>query len=96
LNALATPTAGFALPAAVTLEDVGEIAARALVALHGCDGAWVVDAAALRAFDSSCLALLLELQRAGGARALQVRGAPPRLRQLAGAYGLDFIFDVTG
>jgi len=54
-------------------------------------GAFVVDAGALRSFDSSAVALLLELrrdaQRAG--RALNVTNWPPRLRELVAAYGVQ-------
>lgn len=83
---------GFALPAKVTVVEAGDVAAQALVALRasGSAQAWMIDASALQSFDSACLALLLELRRHSGGRVLHLRGAPPRLRQLASAYGLEF------
>ena len=82
----------FVLPASVTVADAGTVVRQALGALRAEPTAhvWEVDAVALRDFDSSCLALLLELRRQAGERALRVRSAPPRLAHLATAYGLDF------
>lgn len=50
----------------------------------------VVDAGSLSRFDSSALAVLLACRRQAQAlgRAFYVRGLPPRLRQLAGLYGV--------
>ncbi len=50
----------------------------------------VVDASALRQFDSSALAVLLEYRRQALAagKAFSVRDAPERLLQLAGVYGV--------
>ena len=50
----------------------------------------VVDAGALRQFDSSALAILLECRRQALAagKAFSVRDAPPRLLQLAQVYGV--------
>lgn len=58
-------------------------------------GAVTLDCAALQHFDSSALALVLELGRqvrAKGAR-LHVRGVPQRLRDLAAVYGLEAVWD---
>ncbi|SCC95580.1 conserved hypothetical protein [Thiomonas sp. X19] len=84
--------AHFVLPASVTVAEAGEVVRQALGALRAAPTAqlWEVDAAALRDFDSACLALLLELRRQAGDRALRVLSAPPRLAHLATAYGLDF------
>lgn len=51
----------------------------------------VVDAAALTHFDSSALAVLLELRRQALARdrRFAVQGLVPKLRQLAGVYGVS-------
>ena len=51
----------------------------------------VIDASALRQFDSAALALLLECQRLAQAsgRAFAVRGVPPKLSQLARLYGVE-------
>ena len=50
----------------------------------------VADAESLSRFDSSALAVLLACRRQAQAlgRAFYVRGLPPRLRQLAGLYGI--------
>jgi phospholipid transport system transporter-binding protein len=50
----------------------------------------VIDASALRQFDSSALAVLLECQRLAQAsgRGFAVRGAPAKLEQLAKLYGM--------
>jgi phospholipid transport system transporter-binding protein len=49
-----------------------------------------VDAAGLRQFDSSALAVLLECRRLAekSGRSFQLSGAPPRLSQLARLYGV--------
>ncbi|NBD20384.1 STAS domain-containing protein [Aquabacterium fontiphilum] len=50
-----------------------------------------VDGSALRQFDSSALAVLLECQRMARARgrAFAVQSLPPRLSELARLYGVD-------
>lgn len=50
----------------------------------------VLDASLLERFDSSALAVLLACRRMALAsgQGLAVRGLPPRLRQLAGLYGI--------
>jgi len=50
----------------------------------------VADASALKEFDSSALAVLLECRREALAagKNFAVAGLPPRLRQLAGLYGV--------
>jgi len=75
------------LPPTLTLAQAGA-ALRALGAA-GFDGP--VDASQLREFDTSALALLLQAKRQALARgqAFEVRGAPPKLRQLAQLYGVD-------
>ena len=54
-------------------------------------GEVVVDASALTQFDSSALAVLLECRRQALAagKTFSVQGAPARLFQLAGLYGVD-------
>ncbi len=53
-------------------------------------GAVEVDASALAAFDTSAIAVLLELRRQAQAigRTLAVRGAPAAMVDLAGLYGV--------
>lgn len=74
------------LPPKLTLDD----AAVALEALPADGSAQMVDAADLREFDSSALALLLEAKRRAQARAqvFEVRDAPVKLKQLAQLYGV--------
>ena len=57
----------------------------------------VVDATALRQFDSSALAILLECRRQAMAegKTFAVSGAPDRLLQLAGVYGLASLIPVA-
>jgi phospholipid transport system transporter-binding protein len=51
----------------------------------------LVDASALVRFDSSALAVLLACRREclGDGKGFAVRGLPPRLRELAGLYGVQ-------
>ena len=74
------------LPPTLTVEQ----AAAALRALPADGSAGLIDASALREFDSSALALLLEARRQAqaGGRAFEVHGAPPKLTQLARLYGV--------
>ncbi|MDI9334833.1 MAG: STAS domain-containing protein [Cytophagales bacterium] len=52
---------------------------------------WQIDAAGLQTFDSSALALLLDLRRkaVAASASLQVHNAPARLTQLATLYGVN-------
>jgi len=78
------------LPPTLTLDG----AASALRSLHDAagnsQGALAIDASALTAFDTAALALLLQAKRLArsGGRAFEVRGAPPKLTQLAQLYGV--------
>ncbi|OYV40377.1 MAG: anti-sigma-factor [Thiomonas sp. 20-64-5] len=81
----------FTLPAELTLDTATAVRRQAMSALAAQATPWEVDASALQTFDSAGLALLLELRRAAPQQALQVRGAPKRLRDLTKAYGLDFL-----
>ena len=58
---------------------------------EGGDGAVVVDAGPLQRFDSSALAVLLELDRRAQAwgRDFAIRSAPAKLAALAKLYGVD-------
>jgi phospholipid transport system transporter-binding protein len=51
-------------------------------------GALVVDASALKHFDSSAIAMLLELRRQAPGRAFSVSGAPSAMVELATMYGV--------
>ena len=67
--------AGAALPALVSQAGQGS-------------GALVVDASALKDFDSAAIATLLELRRQAPGRAFSVSGAPKAMVELAGIYGV--------
>ncbi len=76
------------LPPELTLSQV----AAAWQALPADGSARIIDATALREFDTAALALLLQARRlaqAGGSQAFEVRGAPPKLVQLAQLYGVS-------
>lgn len=81
------------LPPRLTLPEVPT----ALAALRGSLGStgagepWVLDACVLEAFDTSALALLLELQRQAHDRGtrLLIEHPPAKLRQLAALYGVE-------
>ncbi len=80
-----------ALPAQVTLANAGKTLVELKQALSGQPGPLVtLDAASLRVFDSSAVAVLLELRRQLRAegKTLQVSHWPPRLESLMGLYGV--------
>ena len=60
-------------------------------------GAVAVDASALASFDSSAIALLLELQRQARARGVELSllHPPAKLAQLAALYGVDGLLGLT-
>lgn len=72
------------LPATATLAEAAGLSARL-------DAVDAIDAAALRDFDTSAVALLLEASRRARVRGvqLQVLNAPDKLRELARLYGVD-------
>lgn len=79
-----------ALPAVVTHDQALE-AARGLKAQVAAQPADVVlDASALKQFDSSALAVMLACRReaAAAGKTFAVHGLPARLAQLAGLYGV--------
>ncbi len=73
------------LPATATLAEACSL----LQALDA--GPDVIDASAMKHFDTSAVAILLEASRRARARGatLVVRGAPPKLVELARLYGVD-------
>jgi phospholipid transport system transporter-binding protein len=78
------------LPETLTLDS----AAAALDTLRsdaaGSQGTLAIDASALAVFDTAALALLLQARRLAeaGGRSFELRGAPPKLAQLAQLYGV--------
>lgn len=86
---MATPVA--ALPAEITLAEAGKILADLKRALEQAGPVVVVDASRLRVFDSSAVAVLLELRRLlrADGKTLQVTHWPRRLEDLMGLYGVS-------
>ena len=82
------------LPATLTLaqapQALGSLQAALRARTPGPEPVWV-DAGALQEFDTSVLAVLMDLQRAalGQGLAFEVRQPPAQLRQLAALYGVD-------
>ena len=81
------------LPVTLTLRSARlttESLEQALFALPA-GGTFRVDASELAELDTSALAVLLQARRRTQARGLawQLEGAPPKLRQLAGLYGVE-------
>ncbi|MDP3165360.1 MAG: STAS domain-containing protein [Hydrogenophaga sp.] len=90
-TAMSTAAAPAALPAQVTLADAGKTLLELKQALSHQAGPMVtLDAASLRVFDSSAVAVLLELRRQLRAegKTLQVNNWPRRLEDLMGLYGV--------
>ena len=84
----------FALPDTLTLTEA-PAAVRSVEDVLGQGsiekGALIIDASALRSFDTAAIAVLLEARRLAQAagRALSVRDAPATLVELSGLYGVD-------
>ncbi len=87
------------LPATLTIAEAPQALASVLATLAahgagvgaGAGAAFVVNAAALAEFDTSAIAVLLELQRQSHTRGLafEVAQAPAKLHQLAALYGVE-------
>jgi phospholipid transport system transporter-binding protein len=79
------------LPAILTHAQASACVRELGQALAAEPGAAVLDASGLGSFDSSALAVLLELQRIStrAGRALAVQGLPERLVALATLYGVE-------
>jgi len=83
------------LPSDLTHRDAAACLVQSLEQLAAADSVSTselqVDASALQHFDSSALAVLLELRRQAQVRgqSFQVTGMSARLRELAGLYGVD-------
>lgn len=80
------------LPERLTLHEAAATLQSLQASLAGRTGPVVqVDASALQHFDSSAVAVLLEVGRhlQAQGRTLQVTGLPPRLRDLVALYGVE-------
>jgi phospholipid transport system transporter-binding protein len=81
------------LPNVLTHDQASDCSRSLKLAVHAASadqGPVITDASSMTVFDSSALAVLLECRREALAngRAFWVQGLPPRLRQLAGLYGI--------
>ena len=85
------------LPASATLEHAAALAATLPAALAQGSGPFAIDAAALTAFDTSTIALLMQAQRLAGAsgRSFEVVGAPAKLAELARLYGVEELLKLS-
>ncbi|HQS32864.1 MAG: anti-anti-sigma factor [Polaromonas sp. 35-63-240] len=86
------------LPASLTHASAADLVPSLKQAVRSQPTDVVADASALTEFDSSALAALLECRREAVAagKTFSVQGAPPRLRQLAGLYGVAELIPATG
>jgi phospholipid transport system transporter-binding protein len=85
------------LPASATLDNAAQLAAQVPAAVAQGSGVLRVDASALKAYDSSTIALLLEARRQAQAagRGFEVAGAPATLVALATLYGVDGLLSLS-
>jgi phospholipid transport system transporter-binding protein len=86
------------LPATLTQEHARACLAQLTAGLRSEATQVVVDAELLRNFDSSALAVLLELRRecARAGKRFAVQSLPSRLRDLAALYGIEGLLPSVG
>jgi phospholipid transport system transporter-binding protein len=91
--------AAYALPATLTHREASATLAALAAALRavGRGGSLRVDAAALRQFDTSAIAVLLEARRLAvqASAVLQIDALPAPLLELAGLYGAEELLGVA-
>jgi phospholipid transport system transporter-binding protein len=85
--------ADYTLAEELTVQQAPALLREALRALQPRPAPWRIDAGELQRFDSSCLALLMELRRRAGTGGIELSRLPERLRTLAQAYGVGFVLD---
>ena len=86
------------LPENATLEQAAGLAAQLPAALAAeSSGAFSIDATALKAYDTSTVALLLQAHRLakGAGRGFEVVGAPLQLAELARLYGVEELLSLS-
>ena len=83
--------ASVALPASVTMQEASAVLRSVEAAMPAAGGRLQIDAAALQAFDTSLIAVLLQALRSAKSRGAAVRvvQAPAKLVSLAALYGVD-------
>ena len=86
------------LPPTLTLDDAAATLETLSADVAAAPGALAIDASALTAFDTAALALLLQAKRQAQAagRGFEVKGAPPKLQQLAQLYGVHELLGLSG
>lgn len=84
------PGPSLQLPAITTLDEAAAVAAKLPAWAANGEGELLIDASALKAFDSATLALLLQATRLAQSlgRPLKINGLPGQLAQLARLYGV--------
>ncbi len=85
------------LPATATLEQAAALAATLPAAVADGAGVLRIDAGALREFDSSTIALLMQARRLAqaGGRGFEVVGTPAKLAELARLYGVEELLSLS-
>jgi phospholipid transport system transporter-binding protein len=87
------------LPAALTFAQAPQVLAglQAALAQAPAGAGFALDAAAMQEFDTSAIAVLLQLRREARARGLAftVHRAPAKLRQLAALYGVEELLELA-
>ena len=85
------------LPEQAHLEQAATLAAQLPAALEGSEGVFTIDASAVKAYDTSTIALLLQARRLAtvAGRGFAVTGAPAQLTQLAALYGVEELLSLS-
>ena len=85
------------LPEQAHLDQAAGLAAQLPAALADGEGTFTVDASAVKAYDTSTIALLLQAKRLATAagRGFAVTGAPAQLKQLAELYGVEELLSLS-
>jgi len=86
------------LPVELTHDQAKACLAQLVAGVGSQDSPVVVNATPLQRFDSSALAVLLELRRTciQAGKTLEVQGLPPHLGDLASLYGIEGLLPRTG
>lgn len=86
------------LPEAADLKAAPALAEQLPKALAESSGTWCIDASALKSFDSSTIALLLQARRLAikAQRPIEIFGVPDQLVRLAKLYGIDGLLPLAG
>jgi phospholipid transport system transporter-binding protein len=85
------------LPETATLGQADELLRQLQAELAAEGGVLYIDASALKTFDTSTVALLLQARRLGQAagRTVQLGGLPTKLAELARLYGVEALLPVS-